>query len=136
MAINAFDRETAKEVMRRAEAALAPLAAEYGLTFRPKASYDEATLRLRIEMGIRELADGRSADQAQFEKFCVLYELDKKDFGQEFETGGTRYKIVAVQPKRFKRPVVGARVPDGKRFLFTPDQVRMGFDRPLRKARA
>lgn len=130
MAINQFDMVTAKEVMRRAEAALAPLAEEFGLTLTPKgSSYDETVLRLRVELGIRQLADGRSADQAQFEKFCVIYGLSPNEFGREFEHGGIRYKIVAVQPSRDKRPIVGARTRDGKRFLFRPLEVQQALNR-------
>lgn len=125
MAINQFDRVTAKEVIRRAEAALAPLAEEFGLTLTPKgSSYDDTVLRLRVELGIRQLADGRSSDQAQFEKYCVIYGLSPKEFGREFDYCKDRYKIVAVQPSRDKRPIVGARTRDGKRFLFEPEQVQ------------
>ena len=123
--ITAFDRPIAAAMVRELRRLLEPFAEQHGLTVeRQGGTYDATKLTLRFEVRVSETADGRSGEQAEFEKYCFIAGLRPEDFGSEFAHNGTVYRVVAIAPKRSKNPVIAARVKDGKRFVFPVNAIR------------
>jgi hypothetical protein len=62
------------------------------------------------------------------EMFALLveqYGLEAGDFGREFITGGERFRITGIDPRRPKYPISVERMPDRRSFKFTADNVTM-----------
>lgn len=123
--ITEFDRTIAGTLGKQARTLLEPLAQQHGLTIKDRGGrYDSTMLKLTFELLVTETPDGKSGDQAQFEKYCFIAGLTPDQFGLEFTYSGETYRIVGIAPKRSKRPVIGARTTDGKRFVFPPEVIR------------
>jgi len=82
------------------------------------AGHDEGTL-IDLEQG-NELQDA-----ATFGRLAPLVGLAMVDYMRVVMLRGRRYQIVAVKPNRQKFPVLVKRLPDGKRFKVTADQVKV-----------
>lgn len=124
MTITGFDRETCKRLTADLEAALQQFAAERGLsllsrggTFDPPLSFTA-----KIEFRITATADGRSADQARFERDCGLVGLTAADFGRTFMFAGQTYIVADLNVGRAK-PLIATR--DGKRYAFSIEGLRL-----------
>lgn len=123
--ITEFDRTIAGTLGKQARTLLEPLAQQHGLTIKQRGGrYDPTTLKLTFELLVTETPDGKSGEQAQFEKYCFIAGLTPDQFGTEFSYAGETYRIVGIAPKRSKRPVIAARTKDGKRFVFPGDVVQ------------
>jgi hypothetical protein len=81
-------------------------------------------LKLTLELRVAGTADGRSGEQAEFEKYCFIAGLTPEDFGLEFTYNGEDYRVTGIAAKRSKNPVITARIRDGKRFVFSSDVLR------------
>lgn len=82
-------------------------------------SYDPAlgqwTERLTIQAAT---VGGRPREQAEFEALCWRFNLTADHWKNRFRVQGTEYELVGLKQSRGRMPVIGARVPDGKRFVF------------------
>jgi len=122
--ITEFDGPLAKALREQANALLQPLAQQHGLTILEQgARYTPTTLTLTIQLIVSTTPNGRSGEQAEFEKYCVIAGLRPDQFGAQFTYAGETYQIVGIAPKRPKRPIIAARTKDGKRFVFTEETV-------------
>lgn len=124
-----MDKRTAREVLKRLEEDLQPLAEKYGLVAEVRGGSFSATgLQPRIELVERNPADGRpeTQERVDFRKVAPLRsDLDASDLDREFVTGqGTRYRITGWLRRNRTYPVVCERVPDGKRFKFGANVVK------------
>lgn len=59
-----------------------------------------------------------------FMRFAHLYGLKPQDHGREFVSNGVRYRLTGLAPNRPRFPILGERVPDGKKFKFPREVVQ------------
>ena len=64
-------------------------------------------------------------EKDMFVYLAERYGLAPSDFGREFITGGERFRITGIDPKRPKYPVSAERLPDRRGFKFTAENVAM-----------
>lgn len=87
-------------------------------------------LRFNFEFGVRvsiPLPDGSTLEPERmlFEALAEEYGLSPDDFGREFSTGRERFRIAGIDPRRPKYPISAIRIPDGKGYKFTPENVAL-----------
>jgi hypothetical protein len=58
-------------------------------------------------------------EKDMFAYLAERYGLASSDFGREFITGGERFRITGIDPKRPKYPVSAERLPDHRGFKLT-----------------
>lgn len=107
--------------------ACAAVAARHGLTAEGL-GIKSMNLRWNFEFGVRvsiPLADGTTLqpERLLFEVMAPEYGLQPQDFGREFWSGGHRFRIAGIEPRRPKYPVSATRLPDGARYKFPAEKV-------------
>jgi hypothetical protein len=116
---------------RRLEAemleACAAVAARHGLTAEAL-GITAMNLRWNIEFGVRvsiPRPDGTTIqpERMLFEAMALEYGLRPEDFGREFSSRGERFRITGIDPRRPRYPVSAVRIPDGKVYKFTAEDV-------------
>ena len=86
-----------------------------------KYSVGTATIKVEIK---KNSVDGKSCEQAEFNKLCTGYGLGTDHYGAEvILTDGTKAKIHSIFRRRRKYPI-GVQTTAGKVFLMTARQVR------------
>ena len=92
--------------------------------------YNDISLTLKLEIAeINENGKVESAIERDFQEYARFYGLQLTDLGRTFTSNGKRYKISGCKPRNIRYPILGTRVPDGKRFKFTVDTVCRGLIR-------
>lgn len=123
--IKNFDRPIAKGIMGEIELLLRKEMARRGITASiDKVRYSEVQMSMKITL----LAGGESGDGARedFEKHCALVGLSPDNYNQTFNSGGRVFRIKGVNLGRPKYPISAERE-DGRKFKFTPEQVKAGL---------
>ncbi len=106
------------------EEALKEIAEKYNVTITAgKIKYSEAEFALTIDVKKKEV-NGKSFEQAEFEKYCFLYHLKPEDYLKSFKTSGKNFVITGFKPNRPKFPII-AKGEDGKSYKFTEDILKM-----------
>lgn len=87
-------------------------------------------LRWNFEFSLRvsiPLPDGSTLDpdRVLFEALASEYGLSPDDFGRQFSTGREQFQISGIDPRRPKYPVSAMRIPDGKHYKFTAENVAL-----------
>ena len=85
-------------------------------------------LRWNFAFGVRvsiPLPDGSTLDpeKVRFQALAEAFGLSPDDFGREFSAGGERFCISGIDPRRPKYPISVTRIPDGKGYKFTAENV-------------
>jgi len=107
--------------------ACAEVAAKHGL-IAEGLGIQAMKLRWNFEFGVRvsiPLPDGSTLDpeKMRFQALAEAYGLSPDDFGREFSAGGERFCISGIDSRRPKYPISATRIPDGKGFKFTAENV-------------
>lgn len=119
--IPAFTTSACKEFSEAAEVALAELCHEFGVTMTTKGGRFDATLyNPRWTFTVLNAESGIPAD---FSRYAVMFGLAPADYGRTFVSAGTSYKIVGLNMKAPRYPILAERG-DGKRFKFPADIVK------------
>jgi hypothetical protein len=130
--IETMDKQAAKRVGDAVAKALDGVARELGLRLVMKGGrFDPVggTFSPKVEFKLAGEA-GAQAVRKQFEHYASMFGLDPAWYGKTFLSGDTTYMVVGLDLKRRKRPVIGARSTDGRRFVFTTEQVRVAMGVP------
>ena len=85
-------------------------------------------LRWNFDFGVRvsiPRADGTTIqpERLLFEVLAPEYGLQPEDFGREFSSHGERFRITGLNLRRPRFPVSAVRIPDGKGYKFTAEDV-------------
>ena len=85
-------------------------------------------LRWNFDFGVRvsiPRPDGTTIqpERMLFEVMAPEYGLRPEDFGREFSSRGERFRITGIDPRRPRYPVSAVRIPDGKGYKFTAENV-------------
>ena len=129
--IKSIDKATCRLLSTQIEAALQSLAQQNGVVIkRGRATYDVdgKNMTLKVEVAV-VAADGTVANKEveNFKSMAELYDLKPEFLFKIFSYAGTTYKIAGLLPRRSKRPVLCERQPDGKRFILSPEEVKLGM---------
>ncbi len=120
-----FDRPTVRRISDEAEAALAAVAAKYGMTL-SRGNGRFSPDRLTVKFDFCMAAEGGAP--ADFAHKATMLGLPEDCWGKAFISGGTRYTITEINLRRRKYPI-SAEGPKGGRYKFTADTVRWGLER-------
>jgi len=109
--------------------ACAEIAARHGLAAEGL-GVPSMNLRWNFEFGVRvsiPLADGSTLDpeRMMFEVLAEEFGLSPDDFGREFSNGREHFRVAGIDPRRPKYPVSATRIPDGKGYKFTAENVAL-----------
>ena len=109
--------------------ACAEVAAKHGLVAEGL-GMQAMDLRWNFEFGVRvsiPLPDGSTLDPERmlFEALAEAFGLSPDDFGRELSTGRERFRVAGIDPRRPKYPISATRIPDGKGYKFTAENVAL-----------
>lgn len=125
MKITKMDRKIVEQISKELAVAASHIAEKYGLkVVRKSGSFDDLHYTNKVEFTITETAEGKSANQVDFEKYCSWYSLKPTDFGRELILEGERFTICGLRTKATKNVICIKRVDDGKTFVTSEGTVR------------
>lgn len=109
--INRIDKDSTAEVIERANAALAQVAKDLGLTFRPsRGKYDPhlGSVVVQGEFRVQSL-NGVPVEQADFNRRCALYGLKPEHYKAKLQVrapgGLTEVEVIGFELKRSRYPI-------------------------------
>lgn len=129
-----FDRANALFIRSEIEAALKAVGAKHNVNISlGKTKFGPDIVNFAGAATIkRVLGNGhviQSKEQLDFIKNCFTFGLTREDLGREFVSNGRLFKITGAKPQNHKFPILGE-TEGGKRFKFSPDQVKYALNRP------
>lgn len=130
MTISKFTTQNMKLLRQRLDAAIAAVGEEHGISIKcGNGGYGDAKAHFKIELLVKQ-ADGTVYDAGaeDFKSMAKLVGLEPSDLGKCFVFQNSRYRVTGLSLKRTKFPISAVRIPDGKGFKFTPDQVKKYLD--------
>ncbi len=112
-----------QQFRQEADEVLSQLAEKYDINIKAgNISYNKSSFNLKIEATKKEV-NGKSFEQAEFEKYCLIYDLQPEDYNREFVYAGKKYNITGFKPRSRKYPVL-VKCDDGKTYKFTKEMVK------------
>jgi len=113
---DAFRKET--------ELALIELAKKHNVNIEAgKIKYTSDSFNLDLKVTKKEV-NGKSFEQSEFEKYCVLYGFQPEDYNKSFVTSGRKFKLIGFKTSARTMPVL-AQSEDGKSYKFGTDVKRL-----------
>lgn len=107
--VKKFTQAECRRVESEVRAAVQKVADQLGLElevgrYRFTSSYVNLPLTLKLEgEAVEQLQDN---DKKTFEQYAAVYGLKPENFGQEFDLGDGKYKIVGVKPRATKNTII------------------------------
>ena len=89
-------------------------------------SYSDTNFTMKLEAKAREI-NGQSFEQAEFEKYCLLYGFSKSDYNREFILNGRKFYLIGFKPKASKYPAL-AKCEDGKNYKFSAEIIKIRME--------
>lgn len=89
--------------------ALKAIGAKFGIKLTTAAgSYDRSGLNghFKLEIELEQTADGKSAEQAKFERDCSGFGFDKTDYRKCIDYGGKQYILTGFNSQARKNPLI------------------------------
>lgn len=114
-------REQIKAITEDAQRLLDAIGAKHGVAFRRKTSnYGEVG---KIAFDVLPIADGKlvTPEALAFSAHARLYGLDAKDLGATFIAQGQTFRIVGLNTRRGKYPIMAEQVGGARRIKLTAD---------------
>lgn len=130
--ITKLDRPAVRKLQAEAEAALAAVAAKYGMLLNQgggRFSDDRLAVKFEFAVAADAPAGTPAADMrapADFARKAMLAGLPEDCFGKTFRCGNAVYTVTGINLSRPKYPVEGEG-PQGGRYKFTLAQVKAGL---------
>lgn len=116
------DKNTLIALRNDMNAALAAVAEKYGVKIDVGgARYDAMGLSCsyKLEVEANQTEDGTDATRAKFECYAALFGLLAEDYHNKFDYYGVEYRIVDINLKARKKPLIIENISNGK--LYTCD---------------
>ena len=119
-----MDRSKAKILGEEMEQALQLVAKRHGVQIRAgRGAFTKTTFEARFEVAETVKGVAQTPERATFARMVKLYGLATGDLGKTFSQDGYTFKIVGLNTRRRRYPVVVERQPDGKRFKFGAEAI-------------
>ena len=121
--INNFTKDNIHDVKKELEKKFKEITELCGVNFKLNSiRYSESTFKVTLDAFLAE--KGQSLYEVNWPKHCISYGFSSSELHKEFTTGkGMKYKIVGLNPKARKYPIVCKNLEDGKDYVFTPENV-------------
>lgn len=134
-AITKFDRQVCKAAEPEILAALEVVAQRYGLTVKGNGgNYSDTEWICKVQFAITKTADGKSKEQADFERMCNLFYCEKSDYGRTLTVNHEECALIGFALSRPKFPIRVRRKSDGVVRLTTSEILRkIGRQAPWEK---
>lgn len=118
-----FTKEELRTYRMEIEEALKGVAEKHNITIHAgNIKYTENDFKLTLEVAKKEI-NGQSYEQAQFEKYCMMFGFKPKDYKKTFAMNGKIFTITGFNLKAHKMPIL-AKGNDGKGYKFACDTVK------------
>lgn len=105
------------------ESLLAPLAVKYGCEISAgNIKYDD--ILTTISLQFKSCSNDKSADQLNFEKYCVHYGFGPEDYGFTFTIKDKTYTFKAFKTSARKYPCI-CECSDGRSYAFTDEAIKI-----------
>ena len=128
--IDCIDRPIADMLRKSLNEAVAEFAKEFGLHGAVVGTHHYRTKNVSFKVELAIFAeDGlvQNKEVTLWTFFAQSNGLPTDGVGRTFISGGKQYRITGCAPRRYRYPISATRVPDGRRFKFTIDQVKRGL---------
>lgn len=126
------DKIALKKLRERIDAALAPIATEFGLTKLQtgRIGYDIGGMGAKITVEAKCLgSDGQTQEEADYATYCDMYRLKPEWLHQKMLHHGGMVEIIGLRPNRRRFPVL-VQHNDGKKILLTIPEVQRTMGGP------
>jgi hypothetical protein len=111
---------------KEAEQALQGLAQKYNANIMAgNIKYDTNHFTISITVRKNDIA-GKSYEQAEFEKCCVIFGLKPSDFGKTFASQGREFTICGIDMKARSMPILATS--NGKTYKFKEESITKFFN--------
>lgn len=113
------NKDTLKALRDDMNEALAAVAEKYGVKINVgSASYDAMGLSCsyKLEVEATQTEDGTEAARAKFECYAALFGLAAEDYHNTFDYFGIEYRIVDLNLKARKKPLIIENMSNGKHY--------------------
>lgn len=87
-------------------------------------SYTNIDFTMKVNVKMNEV-EGKSFEQAEFEKYCFMFGFLPEDYGKKAVNLGEEYTLVGFYPRKRKQPV--KIVKDGKNYIITEERAKLLF---------
>lgn len=102
-----FTSQNVKVARAAIEKALEPLKESHGLIVDTgRINYDAHSFNVRLDVKLVETEDGKSGEQATFEKYCEMYGFEKNHYGKTVDFSGAQYKFVGFNLRGRKNVIL------------------------------
>jgi len=123
MPLNSFDKKSLNEIQQEINATLFFIANKYGISLNVSKVRCDNGLDTQILVSGKIIANREEVEKAEFASICHMYSLIPEDYGREFFSNGTGYKIFAIKPRNRKYPILAKNV-RGTTYKFGPLTVK------------
>ena len=116
-----LNRDFCRTLSTEIETALKAIADKHDLNLQMTGgAFNFSSYRPKIEFSTKE----ESGIPSTWSRHCFSMDLKPEDFGKTFIHGGTEFQITGLDLKKHKYPILVTRLRDGKKFLYTADDIR------------
>lgn len=91
------------------------------------------TLKLELST-VGEDGTSEKREALDFKRMAPLYGLKASDLGREFSVGGKRFRISGWRVRASAKPIIAARVDNGREYIWALEDVKMYLEREEKKA--
>ena len=108
---------------KEAEQALQEIAMKYDVNIKAgNISYTNTNFNLKLEVTKKDIG-GKTFEQVEFEKHCIMYGLKPEHYKKEFTMNGEKFAITGFKPRATKMPILAVNQ-EGKSYKFRADIVK------------
>lgn len=119
-----MNRDEVKKMRVELDKVLGELAAKHGMTVKiGSISFSDSGMRPRVEFTKKDAATGEARD-ANWDRQCYRYGLDKEDLGKHIQYRGEEYKLVGMTSRYSSCPIVIQHVKTGTKYRIPAAHVR------------
>jgi thiol-disulfide isomerase/thioredoxin len=108
---------------KETEEALQKVAQKYNVNIKSgKIKYTDNSFNLDLLVSKKDIG-GKTFEQVEFEKYCLMYGLKPEDYRKQFIMNGDVFIITGFKPRATKMPIIAV-TPEGKSYKFGEDTVK------------
>lgn len=82
-------------------------------------NYSEAGFQLTLKAQLKDVGNGKSGAQLEYEIHARKFGIDPKSFGKTFTSQGKTFRIVGINPRARTMPILAIEIATGVEYKFT-----------------
>lgn len=133
MKITSFDRTNLRLLGAAIDAALAPVATQFGISFnRPGCRFTSDNATMKIEAAVvGNNGQVMSREREDFkEQAPLFYGIPATALDSDFKFRGETYTIIGLKSRSHKNPILGKQKSNSKTYKFSPSMVKAALNLP------